>query len=128
MRLHSVLIAAVPALALMLVIGNASTAQQKGVTDMDAQYTPNEQFQAGAKVWLAYAYTTDLLEFAAGDVNRFSRMVNGRGVAVASPAMWLQYLANIANSPVVQHFYADKINDYITRLQAAGYQLPTQLN
>jgi len=93
---------------------------------MTTEYTPNEQFQAGAKVWLAYAYLVDLEEFASGDVNRFGRMVDGRGVSVANPAMWLKYIAGIAANPVVNRCYADKMDKLIKRLALAGYELPEQ--
>jgi hypothetical protein len=90
-----------------------------------ATYSPNEQFQASAKVWLARIYVQDLEEFATGDVNRFSRMVDGKGVAIASPAMWLEHIAGIADNPVVRCFYADKMTALLERLTKAGYKLPS---
>lgn len=95
---------------------------------MNVTCTENERLQASAKLWLARSYTNDLVEFAAGDVNRFGRMVDGKGVSVASPAMWLGKIARISADAVVTAFFADRMNECIARLKAAGFQLPTQLN
>ena len=90
-----------------------------------ANFSDNERGQASAKVWLARIYVQDLEEFATGDVNRFSRMVDGKGVAIASPARWLEHIAGIADNPVVRCFYADKMQALIERVTKAGYRLPT---
>lgn len=93
-----------------------------------ATFSENERLQASAKIWLASAYVKDLIEYHKGDVNRFGRMVDGRGVSVASPAMWLGKLANIAANPAVKHFYADSINSLIKQVTLAGFKLPESEN
>lgn len=89
-----------------------------------ANFSENERMQASAKIWLATAYVKDLEEFARGDLNRFGRMVDGRGASVASPTMWLKHLANIASNPAVKHFYASNMTDLIARVTRAGFELP----
>lgn len=89
-------------------------------------FSENERGQASAKMWLANSYVKDLIEFKKGDVNRFGRMVDGRGVSVASPALWMSKLANIAQNPAVKHFYADSINDLVNRAVRLGFELPQQ--
>lgn len=89
-----------------------------------ANFSENERLQASAKIWLAAAYVKDLEEFAKGDQNRFGRMVDSKGVAIASPAMWLKNLANIASNPAVKHFYATNMTDLVARVTRAGFELP----
>ena len=47
---------------------------------------------ARIRLWLLKAYITDLEAFRDGDVNRFGRMVGGRGEGLGSAEKWTAFI------------------------------------
>ena len=63
-----------------------------------------DALRANLRLGNCAAYLTDLEAAAAGDVNRFGRMVDSRGKQLADPESWRRFVADILADPVVQEF------------------------
>lgn len=56
---------------------------------------------ARIRLWLVRAYLKDLQAFYGGDVNRFGRMVDGKGGGLGSADKWVGYINAFLNDELV---------------------------
>ena len=63
-----------------------------------------DTLRANLRLGNCSAYLTDLEAMAAGDVNRFGRMVDSRGKQLGDPESWRRFVVGILTDPIVQEF------------------------
>ena len=84
-------------------------------------HTGPEYWMASSKRWLIRAFLHDLSEYAAGDVRRFERMVDGRGNKMSSPESYRANIAECLAWPGLDGFFPELRAEAETKL--AGMKL-----
>lgn len=77
------------------------------------------------RLWLLRAYLHDLEEHAAGDANRFGRMVDGRGGSLGSESGWREKVAALLVDSFIVGYCAEFLGECAQRARKLGIEEPT---
>lgn len=95
--------------------------------DREGSYRAPGYARANLRLGNCSAYLSDLEKFAAGDVNRFGRMVDGRGAGLGSAERWRGFVLAILSDPVVIHGAdPDRLSRCVERARRLGIDLQTK--
>lgn len=90
----------------------------------EGSYRVADAYVASMRLQMAAEYIRDLELFAAGDVARFSRMVDTRGAGLGSDAQWRAHVATMLTDGKVALFVpGDTWRALAARAVAVGVQL-----
>ena len=76
---------------------------------------------------LTSGYLADLEAQKAGDVNRFARMVDGRGRQIGSEDLWREFIAGALTDEEVAVAYPEWVDGLRRRATAVGMDIPEGL-
>ena len=95
-----------------------------GDCGQSGSYRTADAYVASMRLQMAAEYIRDLELFAAGDVNRFGRMVDAKGAGLGSDARWRAHVADIITDGRVALFIpGDILRAMVARAVAVGVQL-----
>lgn len=83
----------------------------------------SERIAARIKLWCLNAYVKDLEAFAAGDVNRFGRMVGSGGTALGSDTAWRGNVSRLAGNEAIRAHCGNDLAALMPRIEALGIEV-----
>lgn len=88
--------------------------------------TPRAELSfARIRLWLLNIYISDLEAFLAGDVNRFGRMVDGKGGGLGSEFAWRSNVKRLLADDLISNYCAKSLMDSARRAKLIGIEVET---